>query len=103
MIRLATPQDAPQLYHLNEQFNGPSDSTVEAIANALAGNSQEIVAVAQEDGPAVSAEAVPAGNQDTAPVAGERPLSLPVPIEAGDSERAASLPFQCSRQNCKTA
>lgn len=50
MIRLATPQDAPQLYHLNEQFNGPSGSTVEARANALAGNSQEIVAVAQEDG-----------------------------------------------------
>ncbi len=49
------------------------------------------------------AEAVPAGNQDTAPVAGERPLSLPVPIEAGDSERAASLPFQCSRQIRKTA
>ena len=50
MIRLATPQDAPQLYQLNEQFNGPSGSTVEAMANALAGNSQEIVAVAQEDG-----------------------------------------------------
>lgn len=50
MIRLATPQDAPQLYQLNEQFNGPSGTTVEAMAEALASPAQEIVAVAQVDG-----------------------------------------------------
>ncbi len=50
MIRLATPQDAPQLYQLNEQFNGPGGAPVEAIAAALAANAQEVVAVAQVDG-----------------------------------------------------
>lgn len=50
MIRLASPADAPQLFKLNEQFNGLSDTTIEAMAAALEGNPQEIVAVADEEG-----------------------------------------------------
>lgn len=50
MIRLACPQDAEQLFQLNQQFNGPSCTTPQAIARSLAENPREIVAVAEEDG-----------------------------------------------------
>lgn len=50
MIRLAVSADAPQLFHLNERFNGPSGTTVEAMAAILADNPREIVAVAERKG-----------------------------------------------------
>lgn len=48
MVRLAGPGDAAALFRLNELFNGPSGHSVEAMAESLAGNGQEVVVVAEE-------------------------------------------------------
>ena len=50
MIRLAAPEDAEQLFGLNERFNGPSGTTVEDMARSIAGNPQELVVVADQGG-----------------------------------------------------
>jgi len=50
MIRTATVSDAEQLGILNEEFNGPGETTIENIRNSLANNPQEVVIVAEEDG-----------------------------------------------------
>lgn len=50
MIRLAAPEDAGQLFGLNERFNGPSGTTVEDMARSIAGNPQELVVVADQGG-----------------------------------------------------
>lgn len=50
MIRLAAPEDAGQLFGLNERFNGSSGTTVEDMARSIAGNPQELVIVADLDG-----------------------------------------------------
>ena len=50
LIRLAVPEDAAALFHLNQLFNGPSKTTVEAVAEALGGNGQEVVMVAEIEG-----------------------------------------------------
>lgn len=50
MIRLATIEDAPQLFRLNEQFNGKGVTTLERIEESLLTNSQETVVVAEIDG-----------------------------------------------------
>lgn len=49
MIRLATPNDAEQLYILNEHFNGPHETVLEKITESLNTNDQELVVVAEED------------------------------------------------------
>lgn len=49
MIRLATIKDAEQLKHLNDAFNGISDTTPEQIRNSLINNPREIVVVDVED------------------------------------------------------
>ena len=50
MVRLATIEDAEQLGRLNEDFNGEGETTLEAIRDSLANNSQEIVIVDEEMG-----------------------------------------------------
>lgn len=50
MIRLAAPEDAGQLYELNERFNGPSGTTAEDMAKSIAENSRELVIVADLNG-----------------------------------------------------
>lgn len=50
LIRLATINDAAQLYLLNEQFNGKGETTLENIKRTLNDNPQEIVAVAEQNG-----------------------------------------------------
>jgi len=50
MIRLAVPEDAQQLYQLNEEFNGEDETTLDNIKKSLADNGQEIVIVAEEKG-----------------------------------------------------
>lgn len=50
MIRKAAVSDAEQLGALNEEFNGPGETTIENIRNSLANNPQEVVIVAEEDG-----------------------------------------------------
>ncbi|MCH5291892.1 MAG: GNAT family N-acetyltransferase [Treponema sp.] len=49
-IRLATAKDAPQLFCLNEQFNGAGVATLEGIRGSLAGGHQEVVFVADLGG-----------------------------------------------------
>ncbi len=50
MIRLAAPEDAGQLFGLNERFNGPSGTTVEDMARSLGDNPRELVIVADCEG-----------------------------------------------------
>lgn len=49
MIRLATINDAEQLYTLNDEFNGSGDTTIESIRESLACNKQEVVIVSEEN------------------------------------------------------
>lgn len=49
-IRLARPEDAPQLRLLNDRFNGQGSNTERAIESSLRGNALELVCVAEEDG-----------------------------------------------------
>jgi ribosomal protein S18 acetylase RimI-like enzyme len=50
MIRLATADDAEQLFILNEQFNGKEETILESIKESLSNNKQEFVVVAEESG-----------------------------------------------------
>lgn len=50
MVRLAVADDAEQLERLNNEFNGPGDTTRERIRDSLIRNRQEIVVVEEEDG-----------------------------------------------------
>lgn len=50
MIRLAAPEDAEQLFRLNEEFNGEGENTVENIRRSLAENRREVVVVAEGEG-----------------------------------------------------
>ena len=50
MTRLATYEDAEQLELLNNEFNGPGETTLENIRNSLLHNAQEFVVVEQIDG-----------------------------------------------------
>lgn len=50
MIRLATINDAEQLYTLNDEFNGSGNTTIESIRKSLACNKQEVVIEAEENG-----------------------------------------------------
>lgn len=50
MIRLATADDAEQLFLLNEQFNGKNETILENIKESLSNNKQEFVVVAEESG-----------------------------------------------------
>ncbi len=47
MIRLATIDDAKQLFILNEQFNGKEETSLENIKKSILNNNQEIVIVAE--------------------------------------------------------
>ncbi len=49
-IRPARPEDAPQLFLLNQRFNGPSLTTVEAVARSLGENSQETAFLGEAEG-----------------------------------------------------
>ena len=50
VIRKAEPSDAPELFRLNENFNGKSVITVKQIELSLRENNQEQVFVADRDG-----------------------------------------------------
>lgn len=50
MIRLATVEDAEQLFLLNEQFNGKDETNIDNIKESLLNNKQELVVVAEESG-----------------------------------------------------
>ena len=50
MVRLATVNDAEQLYILNDEFNGKGETTFENIKDALVDNLQEIVVVDDDNG-----------------------------------------------------
>ena len=50
LIRLAVPDDAKQLFALNEDFNGAGSTTTESIRASLAENRQEFVVVAETVG-----------------------------------------------------
>lgn len=50
MIRLATAEDAEQLFLLNEQFNGKDETILENIKESLSNNKHEFVVVAEESG-----------------------------------------------------
>jgi hypothetical protein len=50
MIRLATADDAEQLFLLNEQFNGKNETILDNIKESLSNNKQELVVVAEESG-----------------------------------------------------
>jgi len=49
MIRIATIEDAEQLYVLNENFNGKGETTLENIKYAILNNHQEVIIVAEEN------------------------------------------------------
>lgn len=50
MVRKAIPNDAEQLYMLNDEFNGKGETTIDNIKDSLMNNQQEIVIVDEEDG-----------------------------------------------------
>lgn len=50
MIRLATVNDAEQLYILNDEFNGSGNTTIENIIESLTDNKQEVAIVAEDSG-----------------------------------------------------
>lgn len=50
MVRRATENDAEQLAALNEEFNGPGETTADNIRKSLLVNPQEVVIVDDEDG-----------------------------------------------------
>ena len=49
MVRIATANDAEQLYVLNDEFNGEDEPRIENIRNSLLNNKQEVVVVAEEN------------------------------------------------------
>lgn len=49
-IRLAVPEDAPQLFLLNDRFNGAGLTSAESIRDALSQSGSEVVVVAEEGG-----------------------------------------------------
>ena len=49
MVRIATVNDAEQLYILNNEFNGEGETSIANIRNSLMHNKQEVVIVAEED------------------------------------------------------
>ena len=49
MVRLATIEDAQQLFLLNEEFNGEGDNSIEKMKETLLDNPQEIVVVAEAE------------------------------------------------------
>jgi len=49
MVRIATADDAEQLYVLNDEFNGEDEPRIENIRNSLLNNKQEVVFVAEEN------------------------------------------------------
>ena len=48
MIRIATVDDADQLEILNNEFNGPGNTTIDCIRDSLLNNNREVVIVSQE-------------------------------------------------------
>ena len=48
MIRLATVEDAEQLFLLNEQFNGKDENILDNVKESLLHNKQEVVVVAED-------------------------------------------------------
>ena len=50
MIRIATINDAEQLFALNEAFNDPGETTLSHIQESLADNPQELVVVDEQEG-----------------------------------------------------
>lgn len=50
MVRKAIPNDAEQLYMLNDEFNGIGETTIDNIKDSLMNNQQEIVIVDEEEG-----------------------------------------------------
>lgn len=48
MIRLATVEDAEQLFFLNEQFNGKDETILDNVKESLLHNKQEVVVVSEE-------------------------------------------------------
>ena len=50
MVRKAIETDAEQLAALNDEFNGPGETTTENIRKSILGNQQEVVIVDDEDG-----------------------------------------------------
>ena len=50
MIRIATADDAEQLWILNDEFNGAGDTTVRSIRDSLTDNTQEVVIVDDDRG-----------------------------------------------------
>lgn len=49
MVRVATVNDAEQLYVLNDDFNGAGETSIDNIRISLMNNKQEVVIVADED------------------------------------------------------
>ena len=49
MIRIATVNDAEQLFILNDEFNGEGETRIDNIRNSLMDNMQEVVIVAEEE------------------------------------------------------
>ena len=49
MIRLATLEDAGQLFSLNEKFNGKDETELGKLKSSLSNNEQEVIVVAEED------------------------------------------------------
>ncbi|MCH5265836.1 MAG: GNAT family N-acetyltransferase [Lachnospiraceae bacterium] len=49
MIRLATLEDAEQLFSLNEKFNGKDETELDKLKDSLSNNEQEVIVVAEED------------------------------------------------------
>lgn len=50
MIRLATVEDAEQLFALNEKFNGKGETDLDTLKAALCEHPQEVIVVAEENG-----------------------------------------------------
>lgn len=50
MVRKAIESDAEQLAALNDEFNGPGETTIENIRKSILSNRQEVVIVDEEDG-----------------------------------------------------
>lgn len=49
MLRIATIEDAEQLFVLNENFNGKGVTTLDSIKNSIINNKQEVIIVAEEN------------------------------------------------------
>ncbi len=53
MIRLAKPEDAEQLFLLNQEFNGKDVVTLDIVRDRLINNQREIIVVSKEGGAVV--------------------------------------------------